>query len=91
MATMRSGSVLGQGCFSILIVAFVFLVVLVACYSSCLRFRIRLLGRCGAGGWVLEFGTQPADQAAAFFFGALVVQVDQSLQDLFVVQIMRPA
>jgi hypothetical protein len=44
-----------------------------------------LLVRRGAGLWVLEFRTQPADQASAFFIGALVVQVDESLPDLFVV------
>jgi hypothetical protein len=43
-----------------------------------------------AGG-VLEVGAEPADDAAAFFFGALVVEGDETGQDFFVGEIGGPA
>ena len=46
-----------------------------------------LLGLVG----VLIFGSQPADQAVAFFFGALGVEVDEVFEDLFVGDGVRPA
>ena len=32
---------------------------------------------------VLEIGSEPADRAASFFFGALVVEGDEFFQDFF--------
>ena len=40
---------------------------------------------------VLEVGAEPADDAAAFFFGALVVEGDESAEDFFVGEIGGPA
>ena len=43
-----------------------------------------------AGG-VLEIGAEVADDAAAFFFGPLVVEGDESFQDFFVGEVDGPA
>jgi hypothetical protein len=43
-----------------------------------------------AGG-VLEVGAEPADEAAAFFCGALVVEGDEAGEDFFVGEIGGPA
>ncbi len=43
-----------------------------------------------AGG-VLEIGAEPADEAAAFFFGPLVVEGDEAGEDFFVGEVDGPA
>lgn len=40
---------------------------------------------------VLEFGAEPADRAAAFFFGPLVVEGDEASEDFFVGEVDGPA
>ena len=80
----RSGNVAGHGCFLILAGdGFGRLLFLGGDVEAGLRSGLA----CG----VLKFGTQPADLAAGFFRGSLVVEIDQTLEDLFVAQIARPA
>ena len=47
-------------------------------------------GLFGAAG-VLEFGAEPADDAAAFFVGPLVVEGDEPGEDFFVGEVGGPA
>ncbi|TXT39357.1 MAG: hypothetical protein FD138_107, partial [Planctomycetota bacterium] len=43
------------------------------------------------GGGVLEFGAEPADQAALFFGGSFGVEGDQPFQNFFIRECDRPA
>ncbi len=42
-------------------------------------------------GGVLELGTQPADETSFFFMGSFVTESDQTFEEFFVGQIVRPA
>jgi hypothetical protein len=42
-------------------------------------------------GGVLELGAEPADDAAAFFFGPFVVERDEAGEDFLVREVFRPA
>jgi hypothetical protein len=52
-----------------------------------------LSGRRGGGlvGGVLKLGAEPANEAAFFFRGALMVESDEALQNLIVGEVVGPA